>query len=185
MSPGYFKLCFNLRWLFWSLDSSFSWRGGVCVCVIKTASSLPPGIYSFGEDIITSQPCRLTNTQRPLRPEVWVLESAGTDHALAAVSLQGGPLVKGGEEAECRGQHSLCFIQKSLLCGNGVSHIHVSLLKWTRTEVKQPLCSIWGRREKRADWNSTREIQNSFNSLTLTPCSPLHISASFPHWVHS
>ena len=60
--------------------------------------------------------------------------------AAAAGSLRGGPLVKGGDRPVF-----FVFIQKSLLCGNDISHVHVKVLKGRKTRGEIAICKVWGR----------------------------------------
>ena len=89
----------------------------------------------------------------------------GMDWSVAAGSLRGGPLVKGGDRPGF-----FVFIQKSLLCGNDISHVHVKVLKGRKTRGEIAYLQF-GKDESNVQTEAlAREIQNPFHSPETAPC---------------
>lgn len=94
----------------------------------------------------------------------------GMDWSVAAGSLRGGPLVKGGERPVF-----FVFIQKSLLCGNDISHVHVKVLKGRKTRGEIAYLQFG------EDESNVQTEALSFPRVSPVPSPCLSLLASFTH----
>ena len=92
--------------------------------------------------------------------------------AAAAESLRGGPLVKGGDRPVF-----FVFIQKSLLCGNDISPVHVKVLKGRKTRGEIAYLPSLGK--MRATFRR-KLLQERFGIPFIPPSQPRPLTLLIP-----